>query len=564
MGKAKSLKKRVSSYFTKTHDYPKTQLLVSKIRDIEIIVTRSETEALLLEQNLIKAHTPPYNVTLRDDKSYLYIFMSQDKFPRLATGRGKANHKNGRFFGPFPSAQSARETLESLQKLFKVRQCTNAYFSTRKRPCLQYQIKRCKAPCVGFVTTEEYDQDVEDTLRFLRGDSSELDAVLQEKMLKAAEALEFERAANFRNQLSMLREVQARQAIYTLEGEADALAVTSEAGVVCVHVLTVRGGRVLGGKNFFPDLDPSGSDAELLKAFCEYFYFQVVDDLPKEIILSQPISDARLLEEGLKEVFGTRVSMKSRVTKLRAEWLDLARMNAEQALTQRLGDFRELSRRYAALEEVLGQTIDTIECFDISHTMGEETVASCVVFDRGGVRKREYRQYSIQEAAAGDDYAAMREAVRRRYEKRELPDLLLIDGGKGQLSQALEVLEALGRQGLVVGVSKGEGRKGGLETLHFQSGEKKTLGIDSTALHLIMQVRDEAHRFAITRHRAKRDKKRGSSVLEVIPGLGPKRRRELLNHFGGIQGVLKASERDIAQVEGIGKATAAQIYKSLH
>ena len=564
MGKAKSLKKRVSSYFTKTHDYPKTQLLVSKIRDIEIIVTRSETEALLLEQNLIKAHTPPYNVTLRDDKSYLYIFMSQDKFPRLATGRGKANHKNGRFFGPFPSAQSARETLESLQKLFKVRQCTNAYFSTRKRPCLQYQIKRCKAPCVGFVTTEEYDQDVEDTLRFLRGDSSELDAVLQEKMLKAAEALEFERAANFRNQLSMLREVQARQAIYTLEGEADALAVTSEAGVVCVHVLTVRGGRVLGGKNFFPDLDPSGSDAELLKAFCEYFYFQVVDDLPKEIILSQPISDARLLEEGLKEVFGTRVSMKSRVTKLRAEWLDLARMNAEQALTQRLGDFRELSRRYAALEEVLGQTIDTIECFDISHTMGEETVASCVVFDRGGVRKREYRQYSIQEAAAGDDYAAMREAVRRRYEKRELPDLLLIDGGKGQLSQALEVLEALGRQGLVVGVSKGEGRKGGLETLHFQSGEKKTLGIDSTALHLIMQVRDEAHRFAITRHRAKRDKKRGSSVLEVIPGLGPKRRRELLNHFGGIQGVLKASEREIAQVEGIGKTTASQIYKSLH
>ena len=564
VGKAKSLKKRVASYFIKNHEYPKTRLLVSKIRDIEVILTRSETEALLLEQNLIKTHTPPYNVTLRDDKSYLYIYVTGDKYPRIAVGRGKGKHQKGRFFGPFPSANSARETLEILQKLFQVRQCTNSYFASRQRPCLQYQIKRCKAPCVGLVPDETYKQDVDSTLKFLSGDSRDLDKKLQIKMHEAADALQFEKAASLRNQLTLLKEIQSRQAIYSLGGEADIIAFGREAGVICVHVLNVRGGRVLGGKNFFPDLDPDLDQAELLSNFVAYFYFQVADDLPKEIITSLPLEDASAMSDALLERFERRVQIKSRVRDLRAEWLDIARINVENALTQRLADHRELHTRFDALSSELGRPLDRIECFDISHTGGESTTASCVVFDIGGARKRDYRQYDILEAAAGDDYAAMREVIRRRYTKHDLPDLLLIDGGKGQLNQALQVLEEIGKNGFVVGVSKGEGRKGGLETLHFADGSKKLLGIDSKALHLIMQVRDEAHRFAITKHRAKRDKKRGSSVLEVIPGLGKKRRRDLLNHFGGIQGVLKASERDIAQVDGIGLVIAKTIYKSLH
>lgn len=566
VGKAKALKNRVSNYFIKTIEHPKTRALVARIHSIETIITRSETEALLLEQNLIKEHRPPYNVLLRDDKSYLYVFMSLDKYPRLAAGRGKRNHQEGRFFGPFPSAQSARETLELMQKLFLVRQCENTFFRQRTRPCLQYQIKRCRAPCVDLVSPEDYAQDVESTLKFLQGDSSELDSRIITKMEAAAESLDFEKAAIYRDQLTMLRDVQANQAVYTVRGEADVIAIAREAGMICVHVLTVRGGRVLGGKHFYPDLAVSDSLAENLADFLASFYFQVSDDLPQEIIINTQIPNVDALTNALKSHYQQTVEIKSRVRETRAQWLDIAVLNVNNALKTQLADYLEVHARFGQLEEILEKKIDRIECFDISHTMGEATIASCVVFDQGGMRKRDYRQYAIHDIQGGDDYAAMRQALTRRYKKQPLPDLLLIDGGKGQLNIAVEVMEVLGllQDAFLVGVSKGEGRKAGLETLHFTDRDKISLPNDSKALHLIQQVRDEAHRFAITKHRAKRDKRRSTSVLEVIPGLGEKKRRMLLNHFGGIQGVLKASQEDLMTVTGIGEVLAKTIYKVLH
>ena len=571
VGKAKSLKSRVNSYFAKTIDHPKTRALVARIHNIETIITRSETEALLLEQNLIKEHRPPYNVLLRDDKSYLYVFISADKpYPRLAYGRGKGNHQKGKFFGPFPSAHAAKETLVLMQKMFQMRQCTNTFFKQRKRPCLEYQIKRCRAPCVGLVSPEEYAEDVSNTIRFLKGDSGDIHRALIEKMEGAAEALEFEKAVFYRDQLSMLREVQARQAVYTVEGEADVIAIASQAGMTAVNVLTVRGGRVLGGKNYFPDVDSSEPLADNLSAFMTSFYFQVADDLPSEIMLSHKLSDQKAVGEALATHFGSKVLIKTNVREHRAEWLDLASLNANNALKTKLGDYLELHARFHALKDVLAdvtnKTIDRIECFDISHTMGEATIGSCVVFDQGGSRRRDYRQYAIHDITGGDDYAAMKQVLTRRYKKQPLPDLLLIDGGKGQLSMAKEVLIELGilDDTLLIGVAKGEGRKAGLEVLHFLDHAPLDLPMDSKALHLLMHIRDEAHRFAITAHRKKRDKRRSSSVLEVIPGLGEKRRRDLLNHFGGLQQLLGASQQELAGVSGIGSVLAKTIYKVLH
>ena len=571
VGKAKSLKSRVNSYFAKTIDHPKTRALVARIHNIETIITRSETEALLLEQNLIKEHRPPYNVLLRDDKSYLYVFISADKpYPRLAYGRGKGNHQKGRFFGPFPSAHAAKETLVLMQKMFQMRQCTNTFFKQRQRPCLEYQIKRCRAPCVGLVSPEEYAEDVNNTIRFLKGDSGDIHSTLIEKMEGAAEALDFEKAVFYRDQLSMLREVQARQAVYTVQGEADVIAIASQAGMTCVNVLTVRGGRVLGGKNYFPDVDSSESLADNLSAFITSFYFQVTDDLPAEIILSHEIPDQVAVSEALATHFGSKVTIKTNVREHRSEWLDLATLNTSNALKTKLGDYLELHARFGALKDVLAdvtdRTVDRIECFDISHTMGEATIGSCVVFDQGGARKRDYRQYAIHDIQGGDDYAAMKQVLTRRYKKQPLPDLLLVDGGKGQLGIAKEVLTELGILGdtLLISVAKGEGRKAGLEVLHFIDHEPLDLPMDSKALHLLMHIRDEAHRFAITAHRKKRDKRRSSSVLEVIPGLGEKRRRDLLNHFGGMQQLLGASQQELAGVQGIGPVLAKTVYKVLH
>lgn len=571
VGKAKSLKSRVNSYFAKTIDHPKTRALVARIHNIETIITRSETEALLLEQNLIKEYRPPYNVLLRDDKSYLYVFISADKpYPRLAYGRGKGNHQKGRFFGPFPSAHAAKETLVLMQKMFQMRQCTNTFFKQRKRPCLEYQIKRCRAPCVGLVSPEEYAEDVNNTIRFLKGDSSDIHSALIEKMEASAEELDFEKAVFYRDQLSMLREVQAKQAVYTVQGEADVIAIASQAGMTCVNVLTVRGGRVLGGKNYFPDVDSSEPLADNLSAFITSFYFQVTDDLPAEIILSHELPDQVAVSEALATHFGSKVVIKTNVREHRAEWLDLAKLNTNNALKTKLGDYLELHARFGALKDVLAdvteRTIDRIECFDISHTMGEATIGSCVVFDQGGSRRRDYRQYAIHDIQGGDDYAAMKQVLTRRYKKQPLPDLLLIDGGKGQLGIAKEVLTELGILGdtLLISVAKGEGRKAGLEVLHFIDHEPLDLPMDSKALHLLMHIRDEAHRFAITAHRKKRDKRRSSSVLEVIPGLGEKRRRDLLNHFGGMQQLLGASQQELAGVQGIGPVLAKTVYKVLH
>lgn len=572
VGKAKSLKSRVNSYFAKTIDHPKTRALVQRIDNIETIITRSETEALLLEQNLIKLHRPPYNVLLRDDKSYLYVFISADKpYPRLAYGRGKGQHQKGRFFGPFPSAHAAKQTLLMMQKMFMVRQCTNAFFAQRQRPCLEYQIKRCKAPCVGLVSPEEYADDVNNTIRFLKGEGTDLQVKLVGKMEQAAEDMNFEQAALYRDQLSMLREVQAKQAVYTVKGEADIIAIASQAGITCVHVMNVRNGQVLGGNNYFPDVDSENDIADNLSEFVSSFYFQVSDDLPEELIISHELPDQTAMTEALTETFGKKVTIKTKVREQRNEWLTLAQMNANNALQTKLGDYLEVKSRFNALNEVLkealqGKSLDRIECFDISHTMGEATIASCVVADQGGLRKRDYRQYAIHGITGGDDYAAMKQVLNRRYSKQPLPDLLLIDGGKGQLNMAKDVLSELGilTQTLLVGVAKGEDRKAGLEVLHFIDREPLDLPADSKALHLIMHIRDEAHRFAITAHRKKRDKRRSSSVLEAIPGLGEKRRRELLNHFGGLQQLLGASQDEIGQVNGIGKVMANTIYKVLH
>ena len=572
VGKAKSLKSRVNSYFAKTIDHPKTRALVQRIDNIETIITRSETEALLLEQNLIKLHRPPYNVLLRDDKSYLYVFISADKpYPRLAYGRGKGQHQKGRFFGPFPSAHAAKQTLLMMQKMFMVRQCTNAFFAQRQRPCLEYQIKRCKAPCVGLVSPEDYADDVNNTIRVLKGEGTDLQVKLVGKMEQAAEDMNFEQAALYRDQLSMLREVQAKQAVYTVKGEADIIAIASQAGITCVHVMNVRNGQVLGGNNYFPDVDSENDIADNLSEFVSSFYFQVSDDLPEELIISHELPDQTAMTEALTETFGKKVTIKTKVREQRSEWLTLAQMNANNALQTKLGDYLEVKSRFNALNAVLkealqGKSLDRIECFDISHTMGEATIASCVVADQGGLRKRDYRQYAIHGITGGDDYAAMKQVLNRRYSKQPLPDLLLIDGGKGQLNMAKDALSELGilTQTLLVGVAKGEGRKAGLEVLHFIDREPLDLPADSKALHLIMHIRDEAHRFAITAHRKKRDKRRSSSVLEAIPGLGEKRRRELLNHFGGLQQLLGASQDEIGQVNGIGKVMANTIYKVLH
>ena len=564
VGKAKNLKNRVSSYFVKTIEHPKTQALVARIYDIETLIVRSETEALLLEQNLIKLHRPPYNIMLRDDKSYVYIFISSDKpYPRIAAGRGKGKHQAGKFFGPYPSAYNARDTLVTLEKLFNVRQCENSYFAQRKRPCLQYQIKRCSAPCVGLISPEDYQEDVKNSIRFLQGDTKELNQELIAKMETAAEALEFEKAVFYRDRMGLLRDVQAQQAIYKVKGEADILAIAYHAGVTCVQIMHIRNGKMLGGKSYFPDMQ--GDDlGQMLSDFMANFYFQVADEVPTELIINTALPNTSELEQALQQQFSKKVQIKHKVRETRAEWLELANMNVQHAIKGQLANHFELNERFHHLEQVLGRPVDRIECFDISHTMGEATIASCVVFDSGGARKRDYRQFAIEDITGGDDYAAMRQALTRRYKKAMLPDLLLIDGGKGQLHMAMQVMQDLGLEAFMVGVSKGVGRKPGLETLHFTDGTKIQLPEDHKALHLIQQVRDEAHRFAITKHRAKRDKRRGGSVLEVIPGLGPKRRRDLLTHFGGIQGVLKASEKEMMLVPGLGAVMARTIYKILH
>ncbi|WP_341781254.1 excinuclease ABC subunit UvrC [Ectopseudomonas mendocina] len=573
VGKAKNLKKRLSSYFRKTGQAPKTAALVARIAQIETTITANETEALLLEQTLIKEWRPPYNILLRDDKSYPYVFLSDGEFPRLGIHRG-AKKAKGRYFGPYPSALAIRESLSLLQKTFLVRQCEDSYYRNRTRPCLQYQIKRCKGPCVGLVSPEEYAEDVRHSVMFLDGRSNALSEELSASMEKASMALEFERAAELRDQIAMLRRVQDQQSMEGGTGDVDVVAVMLSPGGACVHLISVRSGRVLGSKNFFPQVAIEEEGGDVLMAFLAQYYLGNAErDLPSELIVNVQHEDFATLIEAIESLRGRSLSISLRVRGTRARWQQLAITNAEQALAARLANRQHLAERFESLAAVLemDEPPQRMECFDISHSSGEATVASCVVFGPEGPLKSDYRRFNIEGVTAGDDYAAMHQALTRRFSKirdgeGKLPDVLLVDGGKGQLAMAREVLQELAVPDLILlGVAKGTTRKPGLEVLYLNDAEHEfTLPGNSPALHLIQQIRDESHRFAITGHRARRGKTRRTSTLEEVAGIGPKRRRELLNHFGGLQELSRASAEEIAKAPGISKKLAELIYDTLH
>ncbi len=573
VGKAKNLKKRLASYFRKTGLAPKTAALVARIAQVETTITANETEALLLEQNLIKEWRPPYNILLRDDKSYPYVFLSDGEFPRLGIHRG-AKKAKGRYFGPYPSAGAIRESLSLLQKAFSVRQCEDSYYANRTRPCLQYQIKRCKGPCTDLVSPQEYAEDVRHSVMFLEGRSQQLGNELNAEMEKAAMALDFEKAAELRDQISLLRRVQDQQYIEGGTGDVDVIAAFVNPGGACVHLISVRGGRVLGSKNFFPQVGIEDDLAEVMAAFLSQYYLGNAErELPGELIVNVVHEDFAAITEALHTLRGRELTISHRVRGTRARWQQLAVTNAEQALNARLANRQHMAARFEALAEVLGldEVPQRLECYDISHSSGEATVASCVVFGPEGPIKSDYRRFNIEGITAGDDYAAMHQALTRRYGRikdgeGKLPDVLLVDGGKGQLNMARDVMQELGFSELtLLGVAKGVTRKAGFETLYLNDVHHEfTLKGDSAALHLIQQIRDEAHRFAITGHRARRGKARRVSSLEDVAGVGPKRRRDLLKHFGGLQELNRASIDEIAKAPGISKKLAESIYASLH
>jgi excinuclease ABC subunit C len=573
VGKAKNLKNRVGSYFRASGLTDKTMALVARIHDIQVTVTSTEVDALLLEHNLIKTQQPPYNILLRDDKSYPYIFVSsEDTFPRIAMHRG-AKRRKGEYFGPYPSAGSVRESMHFLQKVFKVRPCEDSYFKNRSRPCLQYQIDRCSGPCVGLVSKEDYAKQVASTSLFLRGKSTQLMERLADDMEAAAADLAYEKAAVYRDQIAQLQHVQASQGIEGVTGDLDILAAAVSHGRACVQVLFVRGARVLGSKTYYPPLKLQEDTGRVLAAFIPQFYLGAARAIPAEIIVNATPEDVDILAEALSAQAQRNVKLRSRVRDSRAQWLQLAQQTAETNLASHLAGRQSMLRRFQLLQDLLElpEMPERLECFDISHSSGEATVASCVVFDQQGPRKSDYRKFNIEGVVAGDDYAAMHQALERRYRRLKaadaaMPDVLLIDGGKGQVTQAMDVLEELQITGIeVIGVAKGTTRKAGFETLiKGATGKEQQLPPDHGALHLIQQIRDEAHRFAITGHRARRDKSRQRSKLEDIPGVGSKRRRVLLRHFGSAQGVENANVEELRKIPGIHAAMAQQIYDHLH
>ena len=575
VGKAKNLKNRVSSYFRKTGLTAKTAALVKRIAKIDVTVTETETEALILEHNLIKQYHPPYNMLMRDDKSYPYIFLSdRDQWPRLAFHRGPKKAK-GTYFGPFPSVHAVRESMGFLQKTFKVRQCEDVFFKNRSRPCLQYQIKRCTAPCVNLVSAEDYGADVELTRLYLDGKADKLLKQLEVDMEAASAELQFERAAEHRDQISALRTVQAEQMIEKGKGTIDVVAGAVSNGQACVHMLYVRQGRILGSRSYYPKAPLAEQVSELLEEFLPHLYLDggARPDLPKEVLLNAPIEGGEALSQALKTQVGRNIEVRDSVRGFRAKWLQLAQRTAEQNLAGKLASKKTIEQRFESLRETMGldTTPQRLECFDISHSSGEAVVASCVVFDGNGPLKSDYRRFNIDGITGGDDYAAMEQAIRRRYTRLmkgegKLPDILLIDGGKGQIGIAREVLSDLGVVGvMILGVAKGTTRKPGLETLILADQNNRVIARpQQAALHLIQQIRDEAHRFAITGHKARRDKKRRTSPLEGIPGVGPTRRRDLLKHFGGIVEVKKASVADLMKVDNINKKVAEAIYSALY
>lgn len=576
VGKAKDLKKRLSSYFRTNLASRKTEALVAQIAQIDVTVTHTETEALLLEHNYIKLYQPRYNVLLRDDKSYPFIFLSGDTHPRLAMHRG-AKHAKGDYFGPFPNGYAVKETLALLQKIFPVRQCENSVYRNRSRPCLQYQIGRCSGPCVkGLVSDDEYAQQVDYVRLFLSGKDDQVIRMLVARMEAASQALAFEDAARIRDQIQAVRRVTEKQFVSNTGDDLDVIGVAFDAGMACVHVLFIRQGKVLGSRSYFPKV-PGGTDlSEVVGTFVGQFYLQgsQVRTLPGEILLDFNLEDASLLADSLSEIAGRKIHVQTRPRGDRARYLKLARTNAATALVTKLAQQSTVSQRLVALAGVLHLPIvNRMECFDISHTMGEQTVASCVVFDTNGPLRAEYRRYNITGITPGDDYAAMNQVLRRRYGKaldaEKIPDVILIDGGKGQLRQAKEVFATLDvtwdkSRPLLLGVAKGSDRKAGLETLFLApEGEGFSLPPDSPALHVIQHIRDESHDHAIGGHRKKRAKVKSTSSLETIEGVGPKRRQMLLKFMGGLQPLRDASVEEIAKVPGISRTLAEKIYYSL-
>jgi len=575
VGKAKNLKNRVTSYFRKTGLTPKTAALVKRIVQIDVTVTETETEALILEHNLIKQYRPQFNILMRDDKSYPYIFLSdRDQWPRLSFHRGPKKAK-GTYFGPFPSVHAVRESMSFLQKIFRVRQCEDVFFKNRSRPCLQYQIKRCSAPCVGFVEPESYAEDVNLTRLYLDGKAEKILQQLEQDMEKSALALEFEKAGECRDQISALRQVQAQQMIEKGRGTIDVVAGAVTDGQACVHMLYVRQGRILGSRSYYPKAPLAEKVSDLLDEFLPHLYLDGGGrpDLPKEILVNASLEGTEVLTAALKERIGRNIDIRDSVRGFRAKWIELAQRTAEQNLAGKLASKQTLQQRFESLRDTIGldEIPERLECFDISHSSGEAVVASCVVFDSNGALKSDYRRFNIENITGGDDYAAMEQAIRRRYTRLmkgegKLPDILLIDGGKGQIGIAKSVLADLGVVGVIVlGVAKGTTRKPGMETLILADQNNKVIARpQQAALHLIQQIRDEAHRFAITGHKQRRDKKRRTSALEGIPGVGPTRRRDLLKHFGGIVEVKKASVADLMKVTNINKKVAEAIYGALY
>lgn len=597
VGKAKNLKKRVSSYFQKTHASPRTTHMVERIVRVDVTPVRTEAEALLLENNLIKSLNPRYNILFRDDKSYPYLRLTNHEFPRVAYYRGAVDKKS-QFFGPYPNAWAVKESIQILQRVFLLRTCEDTVYAHRSRPCLQAQIQRCSAPCVGHISAEDYARDVAAASRFLRGDHKSVLAELEEKMLEASGLLEFERAAMYRNQISALSRVLQKQSVDTTGGDddADVIAVVVKDGTVCVNLAMVRGGRHLGDRPFFPTIAQVDDDManEVLEAFLSQTY--VDRPLPAMLVVNQDL-DAPELMAALTEQAGRRIHLIRQPQGDRKKWLDMATDNAVIAIERRVAERGSAQFRTRALSDLLGlesvleeqiqqqRNVDQpdsdipvdilaqlrIECFDISHTAGEATQASCVVFHSHDMQNKEYRRYNIEGITPGDDYAAMRQALTRRYQREgkadmPMPNVVLIDGGKGQVGIAREVFESLGlNTSLIVGVKKGENRKVGLETLVFVDGRPDLeLGVNSPALMLIAQIRDEAHRFAITGMRAKRAKARQASALDEIEGIGAKRKQKLLVRFGGLRGVKAASVEDLLTVEGISRTLAEEIYRRLH
>ncbi|GHA36790.1 excinuclease ABC subunit UvrC [Photobacterium aphoticum] len=576
VGKAKDLKKRLSSYFRTNVAGEKTRALVKNIAKVDVTVTHTETEALILEHNYIKLYLPKYNVLLRDDKSYPYIFLSRTAHPRLSLHRGVKKRK-GEYFGPYPDGGAVRESLHLLQKIFPIRQCEDSVYANRSRPCLMYQIGRCLGPCVkGLVSDEAYQEQVEFVRLFLKGKDRQVITALVEKMELASQQLAFEKAAMYRDQIQALRRVQEQQFVsQDSDDDLDVVGIAHDSGMACIHALFIRQGKILGSRSYFPRMPQDADITEVLSSFVSQYYLNQAEGrvIPSEILLGEPLGDEQeVIAHTLSELAGRKITIKVSTRGHKAKFQRLAQTNAHTALVSKLNHKMTIHQRFVALREALNlNTLERMECFDISHTMGEKTVASCVVFNQDGPLKQEYRRYNITGITGGDDYAAMAQALARRYGSQvdpdKIPDIIFIDGGRGQLSRAYDVVNPLmaewPKRSTLIGVAKGTTRKPGLETLIMTTGEEFSMPSDSPALHLIQHIRDESHNHAISGHRAQRAKVRKRSALEDVEGIGPKRRQALLKYMGGLQELKKASREEIAKVPGISKALAEKIYDAL-